>query len=158
MYVKRDKLTSGTVLQPGRTHCLSQIPRRKGIRVRPSVNRLQGPDTLPGNTPHTLKGLRLPLGSHSQHMQNNVFPSIGNTFLGHGSMEANPREPDKQFLPQSGVIILRKDCPSYLIWWKREHLQEKMDGRFILSPLIRLTLYYFPFIPVVGLIAGNIFV
>jgi len=28
--------------------------------------------------------LRLPLGSHSQHTQNNVFPSIGNTFLGHG--------------------------------------------------------------------------
>lgn len=32
-----------------------------------------------------LQELRLPLGSHSQHTQNNVFPSIGNTFLGHGN-------------------------------------------------------------------------
>ena len=37
------------------THCHLQIPRRKGIRVRPSVNILQVPDTLLGNTPRTFR-------------------------------------------------------------------------------------------------------
>lgn len=54
-----------------------------GIRGRPSVNRLQGPDTLPGDAPRSGREPRPPLGSHSQQRQNSVFPSIGNTFLGH---------------------------------------------------------------------------
>lgn len=79
--------------------------------------------------------LRLPLGSHSQRKQNTAFPSIGNTFLGHGKARKQHRRIGQEAVsPTRAKNILRKLLLLSFNWLMKKSLtmrKKRSDILFI---------------------------